>query len=209
MGQDMLKGFDCKEKKLEKYLELLMSWVGKIRLTGAQSEEALKEQIQDALFILPYLPESGSSKVIKIIDVGTGGGLPGIVWAISRPDAEFTLIDSVRKKCLAVEGMCEALELKNTKVVCARAEIYAAGDAGGSFDAAAARAVAVAPKLIEWLAPFLKKGGLIIAPKGPRYREEIAAVTDKRLAELKLSKPEIIRYGADSRENYLLMWRRI
>ena len=196
-----------KENKLEKYLEFLMSWVGKIRLTGAQNEDALRELIQDALYILPYLPKDSPGK-LRVIDAGTGGGLPGIVWAISRPDIEFTLLDSVRKKCAAVEEMCKALELANTKVVCARVEIYAAA-AEGRYDVAAARAVAAVPKLIEWLAPLPKKGGLIIAPKGPKYRQEIAAVTDKRLSELRLSKPEVIRYGSDTRENYLLVWKKI
>ena len=208
----MLKEFDNKkENKLEKYLELLMSWVGKIRLTGAQTVDALSELIQDALYILPYLPEKNKSGVIRVIDVGTGGGLPGIVWAISRPDIEFTLLDSVRKKCMAIEEMCKALELTNTKVVCSRAEIYAANvkNVRESFDIAAARAVAAAPKLIEWLAPFAKKGGLIIAPKGPKYRDEIAAITKKRLVELQLSKPEVIRYGSDTRENYLLIWKKL
>jgi 16S rRNA (guanine527-N7)-methyltransferase len=148
---------------------------------------------------------------IKIIDVGTGGGLPGIVWAIYRPDIEFTLLDSVRKKCMAIEEICKALELTNTKVVCARAEIYAvnANNVRESFDVATARAVAAAPTLMEWLAPFTKKGGLIMAPKGPKYRDEIAAVTEKRLVELKLSKPEVIRYGPDTRENYLLIWKKL
>ena len=204
--------FTCKDKesKLEKYLELLLSWVGKIRLTGAQTEEELRELIQDALYIIPFLPETSSSGKIKIIDVGTGGGLPGIVWAICRPDIEFTLLDSVRKKCVAVEEMCSNLELKNTSVVCERAEIYAKVTSNvHRFDVVTARAVAVAPQLIEWIAPFPKKGGLILAPKGPKYREEIAAITDKTLARLKLSSPEIIRYGPDTRENYLLIWRKL
>lgn len=185
-----------------------MSWVGRIRLTGAQTEGAIREHIQDAIYLLPFLPETGNRGIIRIIDVGTGGGLPGIVWAISRPDIEFTLLDSIRKKCLALEQICEALELKNAKVVCARAEVYAK-KGEGKFDAAAARAVAAVPKLLDWLAPYPKKGGLIIAPKGPKHREEVAAVTDRRLYELKLSAPEIIRYGDDpNRENYVLIWKK-
>ena len=201
-----------KESKLEKYLELLLSWVGKIRLTGAQTEEALREQIQESLYILPYLPEASNLGIIRIIDVGTGGGLPGIVLAISRPDIMFTLLDSVRKKCMAVENMRKALELKNAMVVCARAEVYAADSAKNvraSFDVVTARAVAATPQLLEWLSPYPKKGGIIIAPKGPKYREEIASIKDKTLTKLKLSKPEIIRYGPDTRENYLLIWKKL
>ncbi|MCL1876345.1 MAG: 16S rRNA (guanine(527)-N(7))-methyltransferase RsmG [Synergistaceae bacterium] len=197
-----------RDKKIENYLELLLSWVGKIRLTGAQSERALREQIQDAIYMLPYLPETGNGGAVRIIDVGTGGGLPGVVWAIKRPRIKFTLLDSIRKKCMAVEQICGTLLLKNTKVVCARAETYAT-EGAGIFDVATARAVAAVPKLLEWLAPFPKKGGLIIAPKGPKYREEVAAVTERRLAELKLGAPEIIRYGDDpNRENFLLIWKK-
>ena len=201
-----------KDSKLENYLELLLSWVGKIRLTGAQTEKELRELIQDAIYILPYLPEKNDRRVIKIIDVGTGGGLPGIVWAIMRPDAEYTLLDSVRKKCMAVEMMCKELELANVKIVCARVETYAKSvteNVRGVYDAAAARAVAAAPQLIEWLSPFPRKGGLILAPKGPKYREEIDAITDKTLNDLKLSKHEIIRYGPETRENYLLIWKKL
>jgi 16S rRNA (guanine527-N7)-methyltransferase len=201
-----------KESKLEKYLELLMSWVGKIRLTGSKTEEELREHIQEALCILPYLPETSNEGIIRIIDVGTGGGLPGIVLAISRPDIRFTLLDSIRKKCMAVEKMCEDLELKNTMVVCERAEVYAnsaAKNVRASFDVVTARAVAATPQLLEWLFQFPKKGGLIIAPKGPKYREEIASISDKTLTKLKLSKPEIIRYGPDTRENFLLIWKKL
>jgi 16S rRNA (guanine527-N7)-methyltransferase len=97
-------------------------------------------------------------------------------------------------------------------VVCARAEVYAAGatkNVRRSYDVVTARAVAPTPRLIEWLAPLSKKGGLIIAPKGPKYREEIASITDRTLTELKLSKPEIIRYGHDMKENYLLIWKKL
>jgi 16S rRNA (guanine527-N7)-methyltransferase len=196
------------EKKLEEFVILLMSFVGKIRLTGAQTEEALREHIQDAIYILPYLPKTQNPGAIKVLDVGTGGGLPGIVWAICRPDIEFTLLDSIRKKCVAVEKMCDALSLENTSVVCARVENYEPC-VKENYDVTTARAVAAAPRLIEWLAPHPHTGGVRIAPKGPKYSEEIALITDKTLAGLKLSKPEIIRYGLETKENYILIWRKL
>lgn len=96
---------------------------------------------------------------VKILDLGTGGGLPGIPLSILRRDVEFVLIDSIRKKTTAVQDMIEALVLPNVRVVCGRAEelnhlnIYR-----HTFDAVIVRAVSSLDNLVAWAAPFLKIG---------------------------------------------------
>ncbi len=91
---------------LKRYGDLLASYGGKIRLTGPSDPEILwNDHILDCLFTVSILPEKG-----QVLDVGSGGGLPGLVWAICRPDLEVTLLDSVKKKCGALEEMAAALE---------------------------------------------------------------------------------------------------
>ena len=115
---------------------------------------------------MPLLPERGA-----VIDVGTGGGLPGIVWAVCRPGLRVTLLDSITRKCALVDKIAAAMGLANVSVVCSRSEDYAKKQAE-KFDAAAARAVCSAGVLAEYLTPFVKRGGRLLAFKGPKAAEE-------------------------------------
>lgn len=188
------------EKKLREYVSLLSSYEGKIRLTGPSDPEVLwNEHIVDCLHSVPYLPESG-----RTLDVGSGGGLPGLVWALCRPDLQVTLLDSVRKKCGALGEMAAALQLENVQVVCARCEEYAVKERE-VFQCAAARAVAAADVLLEYLAPFVTVSGRVLAFKGPLYVEEIKPMEGK-WARLGLSDPEVHTYTAGEKERYLLLW---
>jgi 16S rRNA (guanine527-N7)-methyltransferase len=98
----------------------------------------------------------------RIADLGSGAGLPGLVLAIARPDAEVVLVESVGKKCAWLERTVEALGLENVRVACARAEELEAG----AFDALTARALAALPVLCEYAAPLLREGGSLVAWKG-------------------------------------------
>lgn len=95
----------------------------------------------------------------RILDLGTGGGLPGIPLSIFREDVDFVLIDSIQKKTAAVQDMLTMLLLPNVRVECGRAEdlsrinIYR-----HTFDAVIARGVSSLDKLVEWATPFLKLG---------------------------------------------------
>lgn len=94
-----------------------------------------------------------------MLDLGTGGGLPGIPLSIMRKDIEFVLIDSIRKKIAAVQDMVDALRLPNVRVVCGRAEdLGGLGIYGHTFDAVIARAVSSLDNLVGWASPFLKVG---------------------------------------------------
>jgi 16S rRNA (guanine527-N7)-methyltransferase len=190
------------EKELRRYVALLASYEGKIRLTGPTDPEILwKEHIMDCLASLPYLPESG-----EVLDAGSGGGLPGLVWAICRPDLQVTLIDSVRKKCGALEEMKNALQLNNISVVCARCEVYAK-ERREEYSLAAARALAATDLLLEYLAPFVMHSGCILAFKGPQYKDEISPLSGKWSA-LGLGAPEIFAYSTNEKERFFLLWRK-
>jgi 16S rRNA (guanine527-N7)-methyltransferase len=106
----------------------------------------------------------------RIADLGAGAGLPGLVLAISRPEAEVVLVESVGKKCAWLERTIEALGIENARVACARAEELDEAP----FDVVTARALAALPVLIEYAAPLLREGGALVAWKGAVGDEEDA-----------------------------------
>ena len=189
------------EAMLRRYVDLLASYGGKIRLTGPTDPGILwEEHIVDCAWSLPSLPPTGD-----VIDVGSGGGLPGLVWAICRPRLSVTLLDSVHKKCAAMETMAAALGLANVTVVCARAEDFARSRRE-SFDLAGARALAEAGVAAELLSPLVRSGGTLLAFKGPRYTEEIALINSWR--GLGLLPPTLVAYRIGEKERYLLAWKK-
>jgi 16S rRNA (guanine527-N7)-methyltransferase len=98
----------------------------------------------------------------RIVDLGSGAGLPGLVLAIARPEAEVVLVESVGKKCAWLERTVSALELENVRVVCARAEELGEEPC----DVVTARALASLSVLCEYAAPLLREGGSLVAWKG-------------------------------------------
>ena len=98
----------------------------------------------------------------RIVDLGSGAGLPGLVLAIERPEAEVVLVESVGKKCGWLERTIDELGLENVRVACARAEELEEAP----FDVVTARALAALPVLCEYAAPLLGEGGALVAWKG-------------------------------------------
>ncbi len=189
--------------KLWEYAEILSSYSSRTRLTGPRDAETLfSEHIQDCIFSLPLMPAMG-----RVIDVGTGGGLPGLVWAICRPDLEVFLLDSIRKKSEAVKAISSELGLSNVTVVCDRAENWAVNNRE-IYDLAGARAVTSSGVLTEYLSPLTRTGGSIIAFKGPKLWDEIEAF-DEKWNRLGLSDPVIYSYRVNDRDYYIVKWSKL
>ena len=116
------------------------------------------------------------SEAKNVIDIGSGAGFPGIVLAVMKPEVNFTLVDTRKKRCEFMESVKTHLGLSNVSIVWGRAEelgkmpLYRE-----KFDAACARALAAMPVLLEYLAPFVKLGGCAMLYKGSIVDEEIAA----------------------------------
>ncbi|MDP8978210.1 MAG: class I SAM-dependent methyltransferase [Actinomycetota bacterium] len=108
------------------------------------------------------------------LDLGTGGGLPGLVLSVVRPDVRWTLLDATRKKTAAVAAFAAELGLGNVDVVAGRAEVMARdGRLRGTFDGVVTRALAPLAVAAELARGFLRPGGLLAVVKGPAWRTEL------------------------------------
>ena len=129
------------------------------------------ELVRDSLVLLDHL-----GKAVRVVDVGSGGGLPGLPLAIARPELEVTLVEADQAKAAFLVQACATLGLRKVEVVARRAE-----DAGRdlryreAFDAAVARAVAALPVLVELCLPLVRVGGRLLAQKTDREDVDAAA----------------------------------
>ncbi|KAI3424771.1 hypothetical protein D9Q98_008159 [Chlorella vulgaris] len=111
----------------------------------------------------------------RVVDVGSGAGLPGIILAIVRPEWEVTLLDSLQKRCKFTQAAVEAAGLTNVRVHCARAELAGRDPAlRDQYDLAVARAVAELRVLAELCLPLVRTGGHWVAAKGAAPQDEVA-----------------------------------
>ena len=184
---------------LIRYSELLAD-CKKARLTGTRGAENIYElQILDCLPSLEFLPENGN-----VIDVGSGGGLPGIVWAIKRPKLNVTLLDSINKKCEAMKDIVKTLGLSNVNIVCERCEEFSKNNSK-IFDLAAARAVASIKITVALLAPLVKTGGLVMTFKGKKLNDELSEA-DNIWTKLGLSKTKTTFYESSK---CIVTWKKV
>ena len=158
----------------ERYVELLLDANARINLTRIVEPAAVARlHLLDALSAVPLLDELAPRRAL---DLGSGGGVPGIVLALARPDVSWTLVDSVRRKADAMRGFVEALGLHNVAVIAERAEILGRdASAREAFDLVAARACAPLPVLAEYALPLIRVGGALVAWKGSVPADELRA----------------------------------
>jgi 16S rRNA (guanine527-N7)-methyltransferase len=160
--------------RFARYLGLLLDASRQFNLTAVTDpDEAWVRHIADSLTLLPLLASLGASSVI---DVGAGGGLPGIPLAIAMPDVRFTLLEATGKKARFLEETAAALGLANVAVINDRAET--AGQDRDvhreRYDAVLARAVGRLPVLLELTVPLARIGGHVLAIKGEQADAEVA-----------------------------------
>lgn len=160
-----------KKGRLLTYAAYVVEQNEMINLTAiTKPEEFAIKHIIDSLMVLEHVDLAGKT----VIDVGTGAGMPGLIWACVCDDTEFLLLDSLNKRIAFLERAILLLGLKNVRTVHARAE-----DAGrdknlrGKFQVATARAVASLSVLLEYCLPFVEVGGAFAALKGPDVDEEV------------------------------------
>ncbi|HKE41872.1 MAG TPA: 16S rRNA (guanine(527)-N(7))-methyltransferase RsmG [Casimicrobiaceae bacterium] len=159
------------EAKLSAYLALIQKWNRTHNLTAmVDRQRMVSHHLLDSLAVLPHLPETSG---LRIIDVGSGGGLPGIPLAICRPDWLVTLIDSSRKKAAFLQQAAIELPLRNVEVVAGRVETYRPVAA---YDFAISRAYSTLATFVEHAGHLVGRSGRLLAMKGVYPRQEIDAM---------------------------------
>ena len=165
---------------IERWLEAVVATPG---LTSLKGDEARRVLVEDSLRVRDVVTSLDG----PIVDVGSGGGVPGIPLAVELPEREVTLLESSRRKCEFLERW--ARELPNVKVVCGRAEEQPV-DAWG---VAVAKALAPPPVAAEWCLPLVAPGGAAILFAGPSPdAEQVARVAEQLGGELAESPPGLL-----------------
>ena len=157
-----------------KYYELLVEWNGFMNLTAiTEYDEVMKKHFVDSLSLIKTYDVR---KNVKVIDVGTGAGFPGLALKIAYPDLQVTLLDSLNKRINFLNEVITQLGLTGVETVHGRAEDFAKPDKlRGKFDLCVSRAVANLSTLSEYCLPFVKVGGEFISYKSEKILEEMTA----------------------------------
>jgi 16S rRNA (guanine527-N7)-methyltransferase len=183
---ELLNKFLTEELKIEDekvfdmfnlFNELLLDWNSKINLISRNSISIEAQVLNSIFFLTKYsIPENS-----EIVDIGTGGGFPGIPLKILRNDIKLTLIDSIIKKTNAVKDIVKKLGLKNIDVHCGRAETISKEPAyKNKADIVTAKSVATLDKLSNWTKSFLKENGETVFIKGGDITDELNSLKKKK-----------------------------
>jgi 16S rRNA (guanine527-N7)-methyltransferase len=156
------------QQRLLAFVRLLAKWNAAYNLTAVRDpEEMVTRHLLDSLVLLPYLQGA------RVLDIGTGPGLPGIPLAVARPDCAFTLLDANAKKTRFVTQAVGELGLKNVDVVQTRVENYRPAQ---KFDTLVARAFSSIADMLENTRHLSAPHGRFLAMKGVYPVEELAAI---------------------------------
>ena len=186
--------------RFEKLAELLIEANTRVNLTRVAPKDIVSLHFLDSLSIAAAVPLQVG---MGLIDVGTGGGFPGLPLAIAYPEMHVTMVDGTRKKLDFIDAVIADLGITNAVTVHARAEDLAKrNEYRVGFDIAAARAVARLPQLARWLLPLVKPTGAAVAYKGRdvstelnELRESMGRLEDPiyKVTEVTIPFTEIVR----------------
>ena len=158
------------QHKLLDYASLLYKWNKTYSLTAMrEADKAVSHHLLDSLAVLPFVP------IGRLLDVGSGGGLPGIPLAIARPELQVTLLDSNSKKTAFLQQAAIELALPNISVHCGRVEQY---HPTFGFEAITSRAFSELADFVRLSRHLLAPGGCWLAMKGVWPHDEIARLPD-------------------------------
>lgn len=157
--------------RFARFRELLLDWNTRINLTAIVEPDAVEARhFVDSVAGLAALPDDQG---LRVVDVGAGGGLPGLALRIARPDLRLTLLDSVGKKTKVLRELCHDLGLADVEVLTGRAEEVGHDDRRESWDVAVNRAIGPVILVAELCLPLVRIGGLVVAWKKRDVEDEI------------------------------------
>lgn len=206
----LIETFEIKEQSvldsLYIYYEMLYETSKVMNLTTiVELEEAYIKHFYDSLLMSKVVD---LTKELKLADIGTGAGFPGLVIKIVYPNLKVTLIEPIGKRCKFLQSVIDRLELKDIYVINERAE-DAVKKYRESFDIVTARAVASLNILSEICVPFVKINGLFIALKGSSYQEEIDnACRAVGKLKVKLTKKVLLELPLKLGERSILVYKK-
>lgn len=163
---------DEAQAKLLRYLELLSKWNKVYNLTAVRDPaDMLTHHLLDSLTVIAPLRRHTGGRPIRMLDVGSGGGLPGVVIAICCPEIQVSCVDTVAKKAAFIQQAAATLALPNLQGLHARVESLA-----GPYDVVCCRAFASLPDFVAWSGAALDGQGVWMAMKGKHPADEMAAL---------------------------------
>ena len=159
-------------EQLMGYLTLIQKWNKVYNLTAVRDpQDMLTHHLLDSLSAVAPLVRHTGGQPAKVLDVGSGGGLPGIVLAICRPELDVSCVDTVGKKAAFIQQVAASLKLPNLRGIHARVETLT-----GPFDGICCRAFAALPDFVNWSRGALAEQGVWMAMKGKHPQADIEAL---------------------------------
>lgn len=184
---------DIVAERLQRFAELVRA--SEHNLVSKRARDELETRhVPECVALAAMLPHGPQ----RVLDIGTGGGFPGMVLAIVRPELEVHLLDATAKKTAFLVEAARDLQVPVT-VHTGRAEDHQRGELAGAFDVLTARAVAPLERLVGWSVPFLRLGGLLYAVKGERWEQELveARTALARAGAAVVATPDDVVHSAD------------
>jgi len=168
---------DAQIDQLLAYQDLIAKWNKVYNLTAVRDPaEMLTHHLLDSLAAIPPLLRQTEGRTVRLLDVGSGGGLPGVVIAITCPQIEVHCVDTVLKKATFIQQVAASLRLPNLRGIHARVESLTAEQ--GGYDVVCSRAFASLMDFATWSRSALKPDGVWMALKGKHPADELAALPD-------------------------------
>jgi 16S rRNA (guanine527-N7)-methyltransferase len=163
---------DGQAQQLLAYLDLIAKWNKVYNLTAVRDpDDMLVQHLFDSLAAVGPLRRQTQGRAVRLLDVGSGGGLPGVVIAICCPEARVDCVDTVGKKAAFIQQAAAQLQLANLRGLHDRVE-----NLKGPYEVACSRAFASLPDFVSWSAGALAEDGVWLAMKGKRPDDELAAL---------------------------------
>jgi 16S rRNA (guanine527-N7)-methyltransferase len=160
------------QQRLLDYMALIQKWTKVYNLTAVRDPaEMLTHHLLDSLTAIAPLTRHTLGQPIRVLDVGSGGGLPGVVLAICMPELSVTCVDTVAKKAAFVQQVAVSLKLSNLRGLHARVETLT-----DPYQVICSRAFASLPDFVTWSRSALAEGGVWMAMKGKHPQDEIEAL---------------------------------
>ncbi len=163
-----------KQQRLLDYMALIQKWNKVYNLTALRDPaDMLSHHLLDSLTAIAPLMRHTQGRAIRVLDVGSGGGLPGVVLAICMPELDVSCVDTVAKKAAFVQQVAVSLKLPNLRGIHARVESLT-----DPYQVICSRAFASLPDFVTWSRSALAEGGVWMAMKGKHPQEEINALPE-------------------------------